>query len=92
MNYFILFLYNFYKYAVISVFGLLAIILTMYNITFMNLLFWIIMLFMSLVQFFAYCNGIKAQLEKQFIESYNKSVVDSLEKIQQEKINKFKNN
>jgi hypothetical protein len=47
---------------------------------------------MSLVQFFAYCNGIKAQLEKQFIESYNKSVVDSLEKIQEEKINKFKNN
>ena len=58
----------------------------------MNLLFWIIMFFMSLVQFLAYCNGIKAQLEKQFIETYNKAVKESLERAEQEKINKFKNN
>jgi hypothetical protein len=47
---------------------------------------------MSLVQFLAYCNGIKAQLEKQFIETYNKAVKESLERAEQEKINRFKNN
>ena len=53
-----------------------------------NILFWIIMFSMSLVQFFAYCNGIKAQLEKQFIETYNEQIIQNI--IEHE--NNLKNN
>lgn len=88
MKYLILFLYNFYKYTVMLVFALLSIILIMYDISMSNILFWIIMFGMSLVQFFAYCNGIKAQLEKQFIETYNEQIIQNI--IEHE--NNLKNN
>ena len=88
MKYLILFLYNFYKYNVMLVFALLSIILIMYDISMSNILFWIIMFGMSLVQFFAYCNGIKAQLEKQFIETYNEQIIHNI--IEHE--NNLKNN
>ena len=88
MKYLILFLYNFYKYTVMLVFALLSIILIMYDISMSNILFWIVMFSMSLVQFFAYCNGIKAQLEKQFIETYNEQIIQNI--IEHE--NNLKNN
>ena len=88
MKYLILFLYNFYKYTVMLVFALLSIVLIMYDISMSNILFWIIMFGMSLVQFFAYCNGIKAQLEKQFIETYNEQIIHNI--IEHE--NNLKNN
>lgn len=70
------------------VFALLSIVLIMYDISMSNILFWIIMFGMSLVQFFAYCNGIKAQLEKQFIETYNEQIIHNI--IEHE--NNLKNN
>ena len=88
MKCFILFLYNFYRYAVILVFALLGITLALHDITFTTLLFWIIMFFMSLVQFFAYCNGLKAQLEKRFVNTYNDTVIQNIEQHK----NEFKNN
>jgi len=45
-------------------YGVFAIILCLYDITYTHSLFWITMLFLSLIQFFAYANGLRAQLEK----------------------------
>ncbi len=92
MKQFILLLYNFYRYMVMFLYGVLAIILCLYDITFTHSLFWIIMLFLSLVQFFAYANGLRAQLEKQFIKDFNETVKKSLEEQQQKEYNQFRNN
>ena len=92
MKQFILLLYNFYRYMVMFLYGVLAIILCLYDITFTHSLFWIIMLFLSLVQFFAYANGLRAQLEKQFIKNFNETVKKSLEEQQQKEYNQFRNN
>ena len=51
-------------------YGVFAIILCMYDITYTHSLFWITMLFLSLIQFFAYANGLRAQLERQFLKDY----------------------
>ncbi|HBZ37687.1 MAG TPA: hypothetical protein DEO59_04145, partial [Balneola sp.] len=79
MKHFVFLLYNFYRYMVMFLYGVLAIILCLYDITFTHSLFWIIMLFLSLVQFFAYANGLRAQLERQFLKDYNEIVKKSLE-------------
>ena len=92
MRHFILLLYNFYRYMVMFLYGVFAIILCMYDITFTHSLFWITMLFLSLIQFFAYANGMKAQLEKQFIKDFNETVKKSLEEQQQKEYNQFRNN
>ena len=92
MRYFILLLYNFYRYMVTFLYGVLAIILCLYDITFTHSLFWIIMLLFSLIQFFAYANGLRAQLERQFLKDYNEEVKKSLEEQQQKEYNQFRNN
>ena len=68
MRYFILLLYNFYRYMVTFLYGVLAIILCLYDITFTHSLFWITMLLFSLIQFFAYANGLRAQLERAILK------------------------
>ena len=73
-------------------YGLFAIILCMYDITYTHSLFWITMLFLSLIQFFAYANGLRAQLEKQFIKDFNEAAKKSLEEQQQKEYNQFRNN
>ena len=73
-------------------YGVLAIILCLYDITFTHSLFWIIMLFLSLIQFFAYANGLRVQLERQFIKDYNEIAKKSLEEQQQKEYNQFRNN
>ena len=92
MRYFILLLYHFYRYMVMFLYGVLAIILCMYDITFTHSLFWIIILFVSLIQFFAYANGLRAQLERQFLKDYNETVKKLLEEQQQEEYNQIRNN
>ena len=92
MRYFILLLYNFYRYMVTFLYGVLAIILCLYDITFTHSLFWIIMLLFSLIQFFAYANGLRAQLERQFLKDYNEAVKKTLEEQQQEEYNQIRNN
>ena len=92
MRYFILLLYNFYRYMVSFLYGVLAIILCLYDITFTHSLFWIIMLLFSLIQFFAYANGLRAQLERQFLKDYNETVKKTLEEQQQEEYNQIRNN
>ena len=73
-------------------YGVLAITLCLYDITFTHSLFWIIMLFLSLIQFFAYANGLRVQLERQFIKDYNEIAKKSLEEQQQKEYNQFRNN
>ena len=73
-------------------YGVLAIILCLYDITFTHSLFWIIMLFFSLIQFFAYANGLRVQLERQFIKDYNEIAKKSLEEQQQKEYNQIRNN
>ena len=92
MKHFILLLYNFYRYMVTFLYGLFAIILCMYDITYTHSLFWITMLFLSLIQFFAYANGLRAQLERQFIKDFNEAAKKSLEEQQQKEYNQFRNN
>ena len=77
---------------VMFLYGLLAIILCLYDITFTHSLFWIIMLFFSLIQFFAYANGLRVQLERRFIKDYNEVVKKSLEEQQQKEYNQIRNN
>jgi|TARA_R110000737_G_scaffold155973_1_gene184747 hypothetical protein len=50
------------------------------------------MLFLSLIQFFAYANGLKAQLENQFIKDFNETIKKTLEEQQQKEYNQFRNN
>ena len=64
----------------------------MYDITLTHSLFWIIMLFFSLIQFFAYANGLRVQLERQFIKDYNEIAKKSLEEQQQKEYNQIRNN
>ena len=59
---------------VMFLYGVFAIILCLYGITFTHSLFWVIMLFFSLIQFFAYANGLRVQLERRFIKDYNETV------------------
>ena len=73
-------------------YGVLAIILCLYDITFTHSLFWIIMLLFSLIQFFAYANGLRAQLERQFLKDYNEAVKKTLEEQRQEDYNQIRNN
>ena len=73
-------------------YGVFAIILCMYGITYTHSLFWITMLFLSLIQFFAYANGLRAQLEKQFIKDFNEAAKKTLEEQQQKEYNQFRNN
>ena len=73
-------------------YGVLAIILCLYDITFTHSLFWIIMLLFSLIQFFAYANGLRAQLERRFLKDYNDVVKKSLEEQQQKEYNQIRNN
>ena len=77
---------------VMFLYGVLAIILCLYDITFTHPLFWIIILFVSLIQFFAYANGLRAQIERQFFKDYNEAVKKSLEEQQQEEYNQIRNN
>ena len=77
---------------VMFLYGLLAIILCLYDITFTHSLFWIIMLFFSLIQFFAYANGLRVQLERRFIKDYNEVVKKTLEERQQKEYNQIRNN
>ena len=77
---------------VMFLYGVFAIILCLYGITYTHSLFWVIMLFLSLIQFFAYANGLRAQLEKQFIKDFNNTVKKSLEEQQQKEYNQFRNN
>ena len=92
MKHFVLLLYNFYRYMVTFLYGVLAIILCLYDITFTQSLFWIIMLFFSLIQFFAYANGLRVQLERLFIKDYNEVVKKTLEERQQKEYNQIRNN
>jgi len=92
MKHFVLLLYNFYRYMVTFLYGVFAIILCLYDITYTHSLFWITMLFLSLIQFFAYANGLRAQLERQFIKDFNETVKKSLEEQQQKEYNQFRNN
>ena len=73
-------------------YGVLAIILCLYDITYTHSLFWIIILFVSLIQFFAYANGLRVQLERQFLKDYNETVKKLLEEQQQEEYNQIRNN
>ena len=73
-------------------YGVLAIILCLYDITYTHSLFWIIILFASLIQFFAYANGLRVQLERQFLKDYNETVKKLLEEQQQEEYNQIRNN
>ena len=77
---------------VIFLYGVFAIILCLYGITYTHSLFWVIMLFLSLIQFFAYANGLRAQLEKQFIKDFNNTVKKTLEEQQQKEYNQIRNN
>ncbi len=92
MKQFVFLLYNFYRYMVTFLYGALAIILCLYDITLTHSLFWIIILFVSLIQFFAYANGLRAQLERQFLKDYNEAVKKSLEEQQQKEYNQIRNN
>ena len=92
MKHFVLLLYSFYRYMVTFLYGVFAVILCLYDITFTHSLFWITMLFLSLIQFFAYANGLRAQLERQFIKDFNDTVKKSLEEQQQKEYNQFRNN
>ena len=92
MKQFVLLLYYFYRYMITFLYGALAIILCLYDITFTHPLFWIIILFVSLIQFFAYANGLRAQIERQFFKDYNEAVKKSLEEQQQEEYNQIRNN
>ena len=92
MKHFVFLLYYFYKYMVMFLYGVFAIILCLYDITFTHPLFWIIILFVSLIQFFAYANGLRAQIERQFFKDYNEAVKKSLEEQQQEEYNQIRNN
>ena len=92
MKQFVFLLYNFYRYMVTFLYGPLAIILCLYDITLTHSLFWIIILFVSLIQFFAYANGLRAQLERQFLKDYNEAVKKSLEEQQQKEYNQIRNN
>ena len=73
-------------------YGVFAIILCLYDITLTHSLFWIIILFVSLIQFFAYANGLRVQLERQFIKDYNEIAKKSLEEQQQKEYNQIRNN
>ena len=73
-------------------YGVLAIILCLYDITYTHSLFWVIMLFLSLIQFFAYANGLRVQLERRFIKDYNEVVKKTLEERQQKEYNQIRNN
>ena len=73
-------------------YGALAIILCLYDITYTHSLFWVIMLFLSLIQFFAYANGLRVQLERRFIKDYNEVVKKTLEERQQKEYNQIRNN
>jgi c-di-AMP phosphodiesterase-like protein len=88
----LLLLYSFYKYIIMFLYGVFAIILCLYDITYTHSLFWITMLFLSLIQFFAYANGLKAQLENQFIKDFNETIKKTLEEQQQKEYNQFRNN
>ncbi len=73
-------------------YGVFAIILCLYDITYTHSLFWITMLFLSLIQFFAYANGMRVQIERRFLKDYNEVVKKSLEEQQQKEYNQFRNN
>ncbi len=92
MKHFVFLLYNFYRYMVTFLYGVFAIILCLYDITYTHSLFWITMLFLSLIQFFAYANGLRAQLKRQFIKDFNETVKKTLEEQQQKEYNQFRNN
>jgi len=92
MKQFVLLLYCFYRYMVMFLYGVLAIILCLYDITYTHSLFWVIMLFLSLIQFFAYANGLRVQLERRFIKDYNEVVKKTLEERQQKEYNQIRNN
>jgi len=92
MKQFVLLLYYFYRYMITFLYGALAIILCLYDITFTHSLFWIIILFVSLIQFFAYANGLRVQLERQFLKGYNEAVKKTLEEQQQKEYNQIRNN
>ena len=92
MKHFVFLLYSFYRYMVTFLYGLFAIILCLYDITLTHSLFWIIILFVSLIQFFAYANGLRVQLERQFLKDYNETVKKLLEEQQQEEYNQIRNN
>jgi len=92
MKHFVFLLYNFYRYMVTFLYGVFAIILCLYDITYTHSLFWITMLFLSLIQFFAYTNGLRSQLEIQFIKDFNETVKKTLEEQQQKEYNQFRNN
>ena len=77
---------------VMFLYGVLAIILCLYDITYTHSLFWVIMLFLSLIQFFAYANGLRVQLERRFIKDYNEVVKKTLEERQQKEYNQIRNN
>ena len=77
---------------VMFLYGVLAIILCLYDITYTLSLFWVIMLFLSLIQFFAYANGLRVQLERRFIKDYNEVVKKTLEEQQQKEYNQIRNN
>ena len=77
---------------VMFLYGVLAIILCLYDITYTHSLFWVIMLFFSLIQFFAYANGLRVQLERRFIKDYNETVKKTLEEQQQKEYNQIRNN
>ena len=92
MKQFVFLLYNFYRYMVMFLYGVFAIVLCLYDITYTHSLFWITMFFLYLIQFFAYANGLRAQLERQFIKDFNETVKKSLEEQQQKEYNQFRNN
>ena len=77
---------------VMFLYGVLAIILCLYGITYTHSLFWVIMLYLSLIQFFAYANGLRVQLERRFIKDYNEVVKKTLEERQQKEYNQIRNN
>ena len=93
MKQFVLLLYYFYRYMVTFLYGVLAIILCLYDITYTHSLFWIIILFASLIQFFAYANGLRVQLERQFLKDYNEhSKKNYLKNSNKKKYNQIRNN
>ena len=92
MKQFVLLLYYFYRYMVMFLYGVFAIILCLYGITYTHSLFWVIMLFLSLIQFFAYANGMRVQIERRFLKDYNAAVKKSLEEQQQKEYNQIRNN
>jgi len=92
MKQFVLLLYYFYRYMVTFLYVALGLTLWMYDITYKGSLFWIVMLLVCAIQFVAYANGMRAQLEKRFKSEYNKIVKKTLEEGQQNKYNQFGNN